>query len=451
MPIRSLTDAFVKAAKCEAGKKATEYRDDEVQGLELRVMAGGTKTWRLHYTRRSDGRRRAIRLGSYPALSLKDVRTRAKRMQADIEDESVRADPAAARAERKLAQTFQEVAEEYTELHAKPNQAPSVVRDAASMLSRHVYPQIGAMKAREVTKRDIIRLLDIVKAKPDGRKGIGAERRTTHRPNRVHALLRRIFRWAVGRDIVPLDPTAGIPSPMPNERARERVLSPDEIKALWEALGKARAGRERDERGTLQPLREGAMPLSVQIATAMKLALVTGQRIGEVMGISTEELELNDIAPTWVIPGRRTKNREPHRVPLSPLALELIADARALAGESRWLFPSPSGDCAMDPHAATRALGRARESIGLPDFRIHDLRRTAATRMEEMGVPPHVISQILNHVSVSKATITKKVYSRYTYEKEKREALAGWASRLERIVSGAGSQSIVQISSFNRT
>ena len=165
------------------------------------------------------------------------------------------------------------------------------------------------------------------------------------------------------------------------------------------------------------------------------LALATAQRIGEVSGIALTELDLVPTAPVWKILGSRTKNGEPHRVPLSKLALRLIGDARVLAGESMWLFPNPSKDGPVHPHAATRAIERARSRIGLGDFRVHDLRRTAATRIEEHGTPPHVISHILNHVSVSKSTITKKVYSRYTYEREKREALDAWGARIWEIVS----------------
>lgn len=104
----------------------------------------------------------------------------------------------------------------------------------------------------------------------------------------------------------------------------------------------------------------------------------------------------------------------------------------------------------MDAHAPTRALGRARCAIGLANFRIHDLRRTAATRMEEMGVPQHIIAHVLNHVSISKASITKKVYARYTYEKEKREALNAWAQRLERIVEGEPEAVVVTLSAIAR-
>ena len=109
-------------------------------------------------------------------------------------------------------------------------------------------------------------------------------------------------------------------------------------------------------------------------------------------------------------------------------------EAKALAGGSTWLFPSPKGEGPVDPHAATKALERARPAIGLPDFRVHDLRRTAATRMAELGVNPHTVSVVLNHVSVRRGTVTGKVYDRYSYDREKREALATWGARLERIL-----------------
>jgi len=86
----NLTDAFVRALRCEPRLKVTEVRDADVRGLELRVTASGTKTWRLHYTRRSDGRRRAVSLGAYPALSLKAARSNAKGFQAEIQNEEIK-------------------------------------------------------------------------------------------------------------------------------------------------------------------------------------------------------------------------------------------------------------------------------------------------------------------------------------------------------------------------
>jgi integrase len=100
----------------------------------------------------------------------------------------------------------------------------------------------------------------------------------------------------------------------------------------------------------------------------------------------------------------------------------------------------PIADWTIHPYAAMRALERARATIGLVNFRVHDLRRTAATKMEELGTPPHVISYVLKHISVSKSTITKKVYSAYTYEREKREALNAWSLKLEEITSRVSNQ-----------
>ncbi len=180
-------------------------------------------------------------------------------------------------------------------------------------------------------------------------------------------------------------------------------------------------------------------------ALTLKISLATGQRIGEVTGMAMSELSLNDTAPMWIIPGSRSKNGEPNRVPLSKLALRLISEARTLTSNGDWIFPSPSVNGPIDPHASTRALGRARAVIGISNFRVHDLRRTAATKMAEIGVSPHTIALVLNHVSARRGTVTGKAYVRYSYDREKREALNAWGSRLEQIVSGEDSAAVVPI------
>lgn len=245
MAQQNLTDALLRSLNCEPGRKMMEVRDSGFPGLEVRVMAGGRKTWRLHYTRRSDGRRRVIKLGSYPALSLKDARTRAKRLQAEVEDGATHADPAGDRAAHRKAETFAEIAAEWLERHARPNKRPRTVKGDEAMLARHVLPVIGAMKAVDITKRDIIRLFDGITAKHDAR---GAEpatrmRKLTHQPNRVFEVVRAIFRWSIGRDLLAVDPTFGLAPPIKKEQERERVLSADEIRHLWAALDTAPVGR----------------------------------------------------------------------------------------------------------------------------------------------------------------------------------------------------------------
>lgn len=482
MASTELTDAHVRALKCESGRRLVEVRDAGLPGLELRVTASGSKSWRLHYTRRSDGKRRAVSLGSYPAVSLKKARLKAKQLQAEIEDEEKRADPAAKRQARKEAVTFEELANEWIERHGEINKSERAVRDDRSMLKLHINPEIGLMKAIEVRKRDIIRLLDALKAKPDARtgerpttklkrlaakprprKGAGAAtakppktpRRMTHRPNRVFEVVRAIFHWGIGRDVLQIDPTAGVSPPIKREKPRERELSPDEIRKLWAALEATPVERRKLPNGSptgTSAIGSGELHMIRATALAIQIALATGQRIGECAGIAKVELDLNATAPMWVIPGERTKNGEPNRVPLSPLAVKLIRDAQKLLSERRvnndeWLFPSATDPMQpMKTHSATKALERSRDALGIADFRIHDLRRTAATGMAELGINPHTVSLVLNHISVRRGTITGKVYDRYSYDREKREALNAWGSQLEKIIAGAENANILAFS-----
>ena len=427
MTRRNLTARFVDTVSTD---KRCDFPDALVRGLQLRVTVRGVKTWALRYTRKSDGKLRRVTLGPYTKkFGLEAARTRALEELAAI---AQGADPAARSLERKEAPTFAEVTVEWVERHGKPNKRERSLRDDQSMLDRHILPAIGSLKASEITKRDIIKLLDDVAAKSDARRTVKRDTEApsllSHRPNRVFALLRSIMRWAVGRDILKVDPTSGLKPPVRKERPRERELSEDEIRKLWVAL---------DRIPVVKPVQrsEGDIPMSRGTALALMLALVTAQRIGEVTGIKIAELDLNDTASSWTVPGDRSKNDTPNRVPLSPLAVRIIREAKSLAGASKWLFPSPRGDGPIDYYAPAKALERARDVLGLEDVRVHDLRRTAATRMAECGVNPYTISLVLNHVSARRGTITGKVYNQYSYDREKREALERWGERLESIES----------------
>ncbi len=309
------------------------------------------------------------------------------------------------------------------------------------MLKLHINPEIGSMKAIEVKKRDIIKLLDAVQAKGDARaKDADAARRMTHRPNRVFEVVRTIFRWAISRDVLQIDPTAGVSPPIKREKARERELTPDEMRTLWKALEATPVERRKLPKGAPTGERvvgRSELHMTRPTALAIQISLATAQRIGEVAGIAKSELDLDDIAPMWIIPRERTKNGEPNRVPLSSLALKLIRVAMGLSeGNKTWLFPSGiDPDKPIDPHAPTKAVERSRAALGIDNFRIHDLRRTAATGMAKLGVNPHTISLVLNHISVRRGTITGKVYDQYSYDPEKRDALTRWSAQLEKVVA----------------
>ena len=174
--------------------------------------------------------------------------------------------------------------------------------------------------------------------------------------------------------------------------------------------------------------------MSDQVRLSLKLMLVTAQRRDEVVCASWAELDLAERG--WEIPGSRTKNGRAHRVPLSPLAVGLLDEIREKSSDSKWLFPSPRGGKSITPAAVSHAVGNNLEAIGVAGITPHDLRRSAASHMTELGVSRLVVSKILNHTDSS----VTGVYDRYEYGPEKRHALEAWGGRLQEIISGKAAQ-----------
>lgn len=396
--VKTLTTRFVETVK--AGDGRSEYRDGQVKGLMLRVAAGGTKTWSVQFVRKSDGRKRRMTIGEYPAYSLDQARTEARDIVAKV---SRGEDPTAAVKPRAELFTFDKLADLWLDRYARPSKAPEAVYDDTLLLKKDIRPAIGRMRADEVQKRDVILIADAM-----------VDRGAKTRCNRAISLVRSIFRWGVAEDLVTFDPTAGI-KPRTVERPRDRVLSDPEVAVLWTEIDDA--------------------PMTRGLQLAIKLALATGQRIGMIEGMAKAELDLLNGNPMWTVPGRRTKNRELTRVPLSPLAVTLIKEAIELSGDREHVFPSPLGDGPITSHAATRAMSRMRDTLSVKDFRIHDLRRTCASGMAALGVNPHTIALVLDHISTTKSSVTSAVYVKYAFDKEKREALELWAGHLVRLTS----------------
>lgn len=186
------------------------------------------------------------------------------------------------------------------------------------------------------------------------------------------------------------------------ERARERVLSRDELKAIWHAT---------DEPGDHNAI--------------VRLLLLTGQRRQEVGGMSWPEVDLEKAV--WTIPSERTKNRRVHEVPLSPLAMDVLA---GLMGRFDRAFVFGIGN---GPFSGwSRAKARLDRKSGVQNWTLHDLRRTFVTEMAEIGVQPHVIEAIVNHTSGHKAGVAG-VYNRAVYAREKRSALDRWSDEIGRL------------------
>lgn len=301
------------------------------------------------------------------------------------------------KAER-VAETVAELAEAYLDKWARPRKRSA--DEDERQLRKDVIPAWGRRKAKDITRRDVIALLDSI-----------VDRGSPIAANRTLAVIRRMFGWALSRDIIPASPCVAVKAPA-KERRRDRVLNSDEIAAFWCALD------------------DPKLPISASIRLALKFQLVTAQRKGEVIGAEWSEFDLRK--GVWTIPAAKAKNGLPHRVPLSPLAISLLGelDERNAARE-RWLFPSPRRPSeAITDKAIDHAMRRNREALGTGDASPHDLRRTAASHMTSIGISRLVVSKILNHAELG---ITA-VYDRHSYDAEKRAALTTWSARLEEIL-----------------
>lgn len=373
-----------------------DYWDEDVSGLGLRVSSSGRKSWVLMYRVRGDKRLRRATLGTYPTLSLADAREDAA---TDLRAASKGNDPAAVRQAELQAETFGELAEDYIERYAKKHKK-SWFKDRQH-LDRDLLPRFKNRKAASIKRREVIALLEDI---ADRGAPVGA--------NRTLEIIRRIYNWGIEQEIVELNPCQRIKK-VGVENRRDRVLSDDEIRAVWAAFENETA-RMRD---------------------LFRLRLLTAQRPGEVSRLRWEDIDL--VSGWWTIPAEFSKNGLAHRVPLSQAALDILRGSSGHDDKSGWVFPSPSGKGPL--RSVWRAMDNIRKHSGIK-FVPHDLRRTAASRMTgDLGFTRLVVGRILNHAEAS-VTAT---YDRHSYDKEKKQALDAWGARLTEIVSGEPANSNV--------
>jgi integrase len=395
VPRLALTDRFVATCKAARGQPQTDYFDHRTPGLALRVSKRGHKAWSFIFTAPGNGKRARETFATYPATSLALARTRAREARALVEAGE---DPRAVfNAQAAGAMTATALIESFLEKHARPN-----LRTAAEIerrIRKNVIPLIGNVRLAELHRRDINRAVD-----PIVRRGRLAE------ACRVFEDLRSIMRWAVARGDLDRNPMEGMKKPAA-PRSRTRVLSDDEIRQLWNDLPKTLSKSKPCQR-------------------IIQLCLITAQRVGEVAGMRRAELDLT--RREWHLPGARTKNGHAHCVALSDLAIAIIAEALADAGNSPFVFPSNGS--ALPAMAVARTIVRAQERFGIAQWSAHDLRRSAITNMARLGVPPIVLGHVANHRTTTKAGVTLGVYAHHDYRDEARQALDQWSAHLANII-----------------
>jgi len=389
----NFTDSHIK----KLSPRDKPYNETEDSGLTVRVHPSGSKSWVFIY--RKDGKQKWIALGRYPGMKLTEAREKRLEMRSML-DRGIDPQEAeqAAKLERVKAPTVADLVDEYMTKHAKPRKK-SWAEDQR-VFKKDIIPAWGSRKAKDITKRDVILLLESI-----------FERGSPIASNNTLEKVRKMFAFAVERDILKHNPCAGV-KPLGKRTAKDRYLSEDEIKAFWQELDNA--------------------PMTDEIRRALRLILITGQRPGEVIGMSFAEID----GDWWTIPAERSKNGKAHRVYLTGMARELIQSGEGL------VFESPKKGKAIHVNALAYAVRRAfaAKCFSVVPFTPHDLRRTAATHMASLGYGLYV-PKVLNHTDRSVTAI----YDRYAYDAEKRKALEAWGRKLYGLITGTGKAKVVPL------
>ncbi|PYQ00691.1 MAG: hypothetical protein DMF82_21375 [Acidobacteria bacterium] len=380
--------------------RRVDYVDAILPGFTLRVSPSGSRTFAVRYF--LNGKVQRYTIGPTPPLSLAVARDLARRVLADV---TKGADPqrekVAARQKRTQGlMTLGSLCERFlSEGKNKDNLPlrPSTLYNWHNIVKAEIEPAFGSRRPEEITRREVRTFVETI-----------AEQRP-YWANRVFELLRRVFSWAVESELLAASPCVGLKKPG-GEKPRDRVLSSDEIRCVWAALGNG------------------------VFAEAVRLLFLTAARPREVLNARWAEVDLED--RFWRIPSARMKNREPHVVPLSKGAMAILERLGTPAASGEWLFPSPVG--AGPLVAIAKQVHRIRKRAGV-SFQLRDVRRTVRTRLREMGVSQDVSEAILSHAPPR----IIRTYDRYQPVPEMSAALEAWSARLERIVAGEKRRAVV--------
>ncbi len=355
----------------------------------LRISAKGRKSWFIMYRMPGQSKKKRFTFKKgYPALNYKNAKQEASALLQGVANG---VDPRHGRKVEKESETFADCWGLYLKNHALKFKKLSSVESDRGMYKRDLEKNLGHMKMKDIKRKHIIALLDKVVE----RGNIIA--------NRTQTLIGTIFTVAVEREIVEINPCYRLKKRGGKESSRTRVLTVEEIKSIWFA----------------------SESLSNKMKDIFRLRLILAQRGAEIVSMRFQDIDGN----VWTIPGHVTKNKKEHRVPLPPQAMKIINSHKA---DSDWVFPSSYGAKTGHINSVVKAGRKLAGAAGVEDFRGHDLRRSAATMMAEMGVSEFDIGKVLNH---SNDSITS-IYNRHSYDAEKRRALGKWANRLNQILHG---------------
>jgi integrase len=382
--------------------------DQRCIGLAVRVAPSGLRTWDLAYRIRGSAKVRRVSLGRVTDVSLEKARERANQLTSAARGGR---DLIAEEEESRAAAAARLTVEKLIELYVRRRVAGRLrtAADIERRLHRALAP-ILARHASDIRRRDIRELLDKVADQ-------GTEREAEKRRQTVGAM----FRWALSQDIVEIDPTAGLKAYDPGT-PRDRVLTLEEIEALWSWLD------------------TGILPGDA--ADILRLQLLTGARCGEISGLCAEEIDRGQW--NWTLPAARSKNKRARVTPLVGTARRIIEMRLGTAGPGP-LFTTETGNALTSANMGRYLLVR-RSKLPIDKFTTHDVRRTVATMLAELGVALDLIAAVVGHEAGGKETRTLiRHYVRTDLIESKTRVLSAWDKRLADIVAGRANSNVLHL------
>jgi integrase len=381
MAKKILTARAVETAKAKKHHRR-EIPDGTGSGLYLSIEASGRKCWVLRY--RADGRQRRRQIGDVRTMSLAAARAAAATARHLREENTTPTSSIARTGDR-----VQALAGRFMELHAYRKTRPSTAWATERVFNRLILPAWGTRSIGEISRRDVIALVEHI---------------SIDRPylaNRTLAVLSKFFGWLCARDEIPASPVTGVERPF-KEEVRQRTLSDAELRSLWLAC-------------------EDDGPFG----DALRLLILTAARRDEVGRMRWSEID--EERRLWILPRERSKNHREHAVPLSRRAEALLRGVMRFEGCAYVFSVHGSGPIAGWAKAKSRISAKA--GLAEDGWRLHDIRRTAASGMQRIGVAVPVIERALNHVSGTFRGIVG-TYQTFDYADEVREALQRWADHV---------------------
>jgi integrase len=386
----------VAGLELPAGKDDHLEWDDELAGFGVRLRASGRKVWIAQYRPPGSRRTRRVTLGAVEKLTPVEARAAARKLLARV---ALGHDPQGEReAERaRSARTFRSAAEAH--LAAKQSELrPASYRLRKLYLLGPYFRPLHPIGVGDITHPDVAAQLSAI-----------SRNHSTHVAAAARRAVSAFFRWTMEEGWTTANPVIGTRKPA-DSKPREHVLSNAELARVWRACGNDDFGR------------------------IVRLLILLGSRRTEVGGMRWSELDLD--ADAWTLPAERSKNHRQHVIALPPTAIEIIESVPRTSRDH--LFGDRAGKGFTSWSRGRQDLDQRLAGKVRP-FRLHDLRRSTATKMADIGVEPHVIEAALNHYSGHRAGIAG-IYNKSKYERAVKAALARWSEHVLALVEGRESK-----------